>query len=134
MCVTHFIDLIDLPDIPIRGQEHDIPKSTGIDDFRGSRIALLALNANADALKTALLNTDPKTTYVNSYSGGYMLLRYFAKQVADSANNEVVNGSPNIASIQDALVGFADVGVSDSLTGLQQEDKQNSSLFVTGNI
>jgi hypothetical protein len=39
-----------------------------------------------------------------------------------------------ITSIQNAIIDFADIRVSDSLAGVQQEDKQNSSLFVTGNI
>lgn len=141
----------------------------GIDDFRSTTISALALKANVEQLETALLNTDPQVTYTNSYSGGYMLLRYFAKQVADRANNVEVNASPNvaatvdfdmiekftsssslssnamtvsdlgenslaIASIQNSLIDFADSRISDSLAGVQQEDKQNSSLFITGNV
>lgn len=140
----------------------------GIDDFRTTTISALALKANVEQLETALLNTEPPT-YATSYSGGYMLLRYFAKQVADRANNVEVNASPNvaatvdfdmiekftsssmlagnamtvsdlgenslaIASIQNSLIDFADSRISDSLAGVQQEDKQNSSLFITGNV
>ena len=53
----------------------------GIDDQRGSVIKSLAGNANAlnDAL--SLLNTGTGTT--NAYAGGYMFLRYLAKQGAE---------------------------------------------------
>ena len=56
----------------------------GIDDFRTTRIIALAQVSNADTLQEALYNMDPYITYEINYAGGYMLQRYFAKQVADS--------------------------------------------------
>lgn len=42
--------------------------------------------------------------------------------------------SLTIASIQNAILDFADTRVSDSMAGVQQEDKNNNSIFITGNI
>jgi hypothetical protein len=56
----------------------------GIDDFRTLDIIALAQVSNADTLQEALYNMDPYTVYDINYAGGYMLQRYFAKQVADS--------------------------------------------------
>ena len=39
-----------------------------------------------------------------------------------------------ITSIQNAMIDFANTRIFDSLSGTQQEDKQNSSLFITGNV
>ena len=39
-----------------------------------------------------------------------------------------------IASIRNSLIDFADSRISDSLSGTQEEDKQNNSLFITGNV
>ena len=44
----------------------------------------LAQVSNADSLQEALYNIDPYTVYHINYAGGYMLQRYFAKQLADS--------------------------------------------------
>lgn len=56
----------------------------GIDDFRTLDIIALAQVSNADSLQEALYNMDPYTVYHINYAGGYMLQRYFAKQVSDS--------------------------------------------------
>lgn len=56
----------------------------GIDDFRTLDIIALAQVSNSDSLQEALYNMDPYTRYNINYAGGYMLQRYFAKQVADS--------------------------------------------------
>jgi hypothetical protein len=58
-----------------------------------------------------------------------MLLSGNAMTVSDCAESSLA-----IASIQNSLIDFADSGVSDSMYGVQQEDKQNSSLFITGNV
>ena len=139
----------------------------GIDDFRPINIISLARSINAEHL-TEVLQPN-MLAGADTYAAGYMLLRYFAKQVADTGNGHVVNELPNviatpptdivgeasssmllsgnamtvsdcaesslaIASIQNSLIDFADSGVSDSMYGVQQEDKQNSSLFITGNV
>ena len=52
-----------------------------------------------------------------------------AMTVSDLGENSLA-----IASIQNSLIDFADSRISDSLAGVQQEDKQNSSLFITGNV
>lgn len=56
----------------------------GIDDFRTLDIIALAQVSNVDSLQEALYNMDPYTSYEINYAGGYMLQRYFAKQVSDS--------------------------------------------------
>ena len=52
----------------------------GIDDERGSRIFSVA--ANSDLLSTVLDVDKTGTGDANYYAGGYMFLRYFAKQAA----------------------------------------------------
>ena len=103
------------------------------------------------------------TTSDYAYAGGYMLLRYFAKQVADYWNGESGNQSNdmlaslvtdnvasvldmpssvtdssasvlNMASVQTAMLDFADSYISDSISELQQEESKNDSLFITGNV
>ena len=126
-----------------------------------------------EALK---LNTDSNDTY----AAGYMLLHYFAKQVADYWNGASSNqmsgmlassgtdsitsvldvtpsamdgnasasvldmassvtdsvASPlDLASVQVAMLDFADHPyISDSFSGIQQEESKNDSLFITGNV
>ena len=141
----------------------------GIDDIRTIDIIGLASSANTEYL-TQVLQPNVNAGG-DSYAAGYMLFRYLAKQVADSANSQAANASPDVAatvpsgvsgtlvsssamllsdcvavssdygesplamvSIRNSLIDFTDTGISGSLNGTQEEDKQNSSLFVTGNV
>ena len=85
----------------------------------------------------------------HAYAGGYMLLHYFAKQVEDYWNRDSMSQSNgmlasavaessasilNVASVQNALLDFADPLISDSLSGIQQDETKKESLFITGNI
>ena len=68
----------------------------GIDDERGSRISSLA--GDATSLKAAL-NLDPKSAAsVNTYAGGYMFLRYLAKQAAVTADTGSTETGKNISN------------------------------------
>jgi Ca2+-binding RTX toxin-like protein len=84
-----------------------------------------------------------------AYAGGYMLLRYFAKQVADywkvettTQSNAMLASSAtdsseslvNLASINAAMIDFADNTISDAVSGIQKEESQSNSLFITGNV
>ncbi len=107
----------------------------GIDDFRRNNILTLAYASNSEVLFVALTNNSAETDhlYEDSYSGGYMLLRYFAKQVAEYWNGESMSqyvgmlassetdtgcNLLNVADLQFAILDFADVPVADSLMGM----------------
>ena len=99
----------------------------GIDDFRASNIRALALSANSETLATALTNNASQsgTLYADSYSAGYMLLRYFAKQVADSLNDTEVSSSPMLADFNtDALYAFS----SDSASSINDASRTDSGI------
>jgi Ca2+-binding RTX toxin-like protein len=116
----------------------------GIDDFRAYSIAELARTVKADFLEQYLFNHDVVLSEEDKkyyYSGGYMLLRYLAKQSADyydgtpsSTVTDSGAGILNKASVQNALLDFADPFVSDSFSGFRQDESKNESLFVTGNV
>jgi len=65
----------------------------GIDDFRTNRISALA--ANSARLKNALQLFDTGTGTNDAYAGGYMFLRYLAKQ--GSENYPAANSSGQMA-------------------------------------
>ena len=73
----------------------------GIDDARGYNILNLA--GNSSSLYNALDVTNVQTGTVEAYAGGFMFLRYIAKQVAEnySANNNLSkpSGSQNLFSV-----------------------------------
>ena len=52
----------------------------------------------------------------------------------NGVSSDLGENSLAITSIQNSMMDFADSCISDSLAGVQQEDKQNSSLFITGNV
>ncbi len=123
----------------------------GIDDVRTSDIRSLAYASDVDYLQTCLTNRkeDSGTLYVESYAAGYMALRYFAKQVADYWSGDSMTQSNgmlassvtdtgastlNMASVQNALLDFADPFISDSLSGTQRDESKNESLFISGNV
>ena len=116
----------------------------GIDDFRADSIVALARTVNADFLEQDLFNHNVVLSEENKkyyYSGGYMLLRYLAKQSADyydvapaSSVTDSGAGILHMASVQTALLDFADPFVSDSFSGFRQDESKNESLFVTGNV
>ena len=116
----------------------------GIDDERFTDICRLAQSKNSDTLQSAL-----NTSNYDSYAGGYMLLRYFAKQVSDywnegnttqsnamlaSSGTDSSESLVNLASIHSAMIDFADHTLSDAVSGTQKEESQTNSLFITGNI
>lgn len=71
----------------------------GIDDFRTSTIRNLALASNSDTLNEALSDMRKDSKYSINYAGGYMLLRYFAKQSAEKYFSAGSGSSSNIPSI-----------------------------------
>ena len=75
----------------------------GIDDFRTMDIIALAQVDNIDTLQEALSCMDPYTSYEINYAGGYMLLRYFAKQVADSLDDSISSSAPLLGSSANRL-------------------------------
>ena len=126
----------------------------GVDDVRTDEIIVLANQSlhteeRSKALQEAM-QFDGDSYY--AYAGGYMLLRYFAKQVADAWNGESLGSSCNmlasdrtgnssssdsllnLASIQADMIDFAATPVSGSLSGMQQEEANTDSLFITGNV
>ena len=78
----------------------------GIDDFRTSTIRNLARSVNSEQLEEALSEMRSNYKYDINYAGGYMLLRYFAKQVADSFNGAVSSNVMLTGSSADALYAF----------------------------
>ena len=164
----------------------------GIDDIRTLMIKKLGLASNSNVLSNILSDMGNHSSVPEEYyAGGYMLMRYFAYQVADYRNDDsmsqsngmlaysgtdsnasVVDVTPsaivgnasvldvvssvtessasvmdmassvtdsiastlNMTSIQAAMLDFADAYISDSLSGIQQEDTKNDSLFITGNV
>lgn len=121
-----------LPDSIVEGSAELVH---GIDDFRTSNIMALALSSNSEALATALTNNQSlsHTLYEDSYAAGYMLLRYFAKQVADSVNdNTSTSSSPMLSNFSnDALYTFSSVSgtaVNDAL--LTNTEFGSGTLFV----
>ncbi len=65
----------------------------GIDDERGSRIWDLAGGAtDTSRITTALDLTDTGTGEGDAYAGGYLFLRYFAKQAAAQTESNIVLG------------------------------------------
>ena len=86
----------------------------GIDDFRTEKIKDLVLATNSDKLETALSDMTPNHTYDINYAGGYMLLRYLAKQsvenygsVLDSASSNMVATSNSNPIVSDSIVSAA---------------------------
>ena len=84
----------------------------GIDDFRTSKIIELARTDKADFLEQTVFR--PDLVLVGNYAeypyaGGYMLLRYLAKQSADNYGYVINNGSYNIISnsISDSIASAA---------------------------
>ena len=84
----------------------------GIDDFRTSKIIELARTDKADFLEQTVFR--PDLVLVGNYAeypyaGGYMLLRYLAKQSADNYDYVINNGSYNIISnsISDSIASAA---------------------------
>ncbi len=77
------------PDMPRYLREGLAELTHGIDDRRTYKIITLAKSVNADFLSTdVFIAEEPKNQYVEySYAGGYMLLRYFAKQVRTALMN-----------------------------------------------
>lgn len=121
-----------LPDSIVEGSAELVH---GIDDFRTSNIMALALSSNSEDLATALTNNQSlsHTLYENSYAAGYMLLRYFAKQVADSVNdNTSTSSSPMLANFSnDALYTFSSVsGTAVNDASLTNTEYGSSTLFV----
>ena len=78
----------------------------GIDDFRTINIISLARSTNTAFLSQVL---QPNVNAgASSYAGGYMLLRYFAKQVADSFGATISDTSRMLAgSVTDSVVSAA---------------------------
>ncbi len=130
----------------------------GIDDERKVTICKLAQSSNVDALMTALtafgyLNTVDEQ--LNQYAGGYMLLRYLAKQVSDASfsftplssvnglasdMSNALNLSPDMYSWSDNSIGVADSvgqmsttfgGVSDALLSF---GSSGTNSFVTDSL
>ena len=103
----------------------------GIDDFRTTDIIGLASSANADHLAQVLQpNVDAGS---HSYAAGYMLFRYFAKQVADSFHeNTSVISSPMLANFSnDALYTFSSVsGTAVNDASLTNTEFGSGTLFV----
>ena len=103
----------------------------GIDDFRTTDIIGLASSANADHLSEVLQpNVNAGS---DSYAAGYMLFRYFAKQVADSFNeNTSVISSPMLVNFSnDALYSFSsDSGSVVNGVSLTDTGLSSGSLFV----
>ncbi len=121
-----------LPDSIVEGSAELVH---GIDDFRTSNIMALALSSNSEALETALTNNQSlsHTLYEDSYAAGYMLLRYFAKQVADSVNdNTSTSSSPMLSNFSnDALYTFSSVsGTAVNDASLTNTEFGSGTLFV----
>ena len=92
----------------------------GIDDFRSGDIQIYALAANSNALKEGLADMRPNYKYSSNYAGGYMMLRYFAKQSAEhfggeAANAMIASADTMAASVIDS-VNTAVSSVTDSVT------------------
>jgi len=99
----------------------------GIDDHHGTRIS--ALSNDASRLNTALDLTNTKTGTADAYAGGYMFLRYLAKQASENytyvnplnsavANKSVAQTSISAAdttTVKGALLTLADNFPDDSL-------------------
>ena len=51
-----------------------------------------------------------------------------------SSMTDSIASTLNMASVQNALLDFADPFISDSLTEMQQDETKNDSLFITGNV
>ena len=88
-----------ISNFPIYFMEGSADLVHGIDDFRTYDIITLAKTVNANYLENEVfaekLKPEDKHYY---YSGGYMLLRYFAKQSAENYSNVINSGSSNILS------------------------------------
>lgn len=68
----------------------------GIDDERGTRISNLAQDATL--LKSSLNISKTTNASTNEYAAGYMFLRYFAKQAANSTVADSINTIDNRSS------------------------------------
>ena len=86
----------------------------GIDDFRTSTIRNLARSVNSEQLEEALSEMRSNYKYDINYAGGYMLLRYFAKQVADSFDGNESSNPMLAGSASDALYAFKSDSVAAS--------------------
>ncbi len=85
----------------------------GIDDFRPNRIIYLAKSDNVTDLEK-ILRQDVNLVDENNvggyrYAGGYMLMRYFAKQSAENYVNVISASSSNIGSdsVSDSMASAA---------------------------
>lgn len=129
-------------DLPAAVQEGLAELVHGIDDTRTQTINQYAQTANADALRNNLkLNIASES----SYAGGYMLFRYFAKQVAENslgammtgssgmiANSAPIAGSPaaQLASLVSTMQAGNLGALSGGGTSLASSDASGSSLIV----
>ena len=109
----------------------------GIDDYRTSAILSLALASNCDTLKTALSDMRPNYKYDINYAGGYMLLRYFAKQSAENYGGVLSSGSSNIISdsVSDSIASAASMLWSDDSAAMVADtgSELSSSMIAVSN-
>ena len=122
----------------------------GIDDVRGDELVDYVNLSNSSGLQRleSTFSLSGSNTYYfpdPAYAGGYMLLRYFAKQVADKCNNaealtssDILNadssGHSDMKGISSALIDFTEMNVSDFNLAEKQTPEQNKPFFITGNI
>ena len=101
----------------------------GADDGRRKEIIKLAQAANADSLEAALYYDYDDSGYYNSYAGGYMLLRYFAKQVSDATGGDTVSTFSGTA-----LVDLSNIYRSGSFIVSSTKTGKAEATFTTGEI
>ena len=87
----------------------------GIDDFRPSTIIYLAKSDNVVDLEGVL---NDRIGGSHRYAGGYMLMRYFAKQTADNYSGVLNGSSSNILSndVSDSIASAAAMLWTDETT------------------
>lgn len=138
-------EILNLTDTEYSGMLEITTKVDGVETIKTETIGLAELIDNVFNLEVA----DSKMGG-NTYGGGYMLLRYLAKQVADNnIGQEITNyarstnsssslnlSQTNTAEINNAMLSFADVNMNDNSTWLSDNSgisEKDNKVIVAGN-
>ena len=95
----------------------------GVDFERFNEICALAQAANADRLQNGLVTSGA----YDGYAGGYMLLRYFAKQTAE-------NFSDTLNSVSGSMMVSCDTDSISSAASLLWTDDSTAAVADTGSL